>query len=117
MFFPPAARPRACGKKRRCPAGVKFPGGTGRYRGRGRAEVVGGIVVAFVAGLVAGRWVWLKWIPDLRAYLHARWVRAVRAAVATLPPAEREALLSPHRIASHVEWDEDVVQELAGGGQ
>ena len=94
------------------------PGEAGEREGR-MAGVVVGVVVAFVAGLVAGHWVWLRWIPGLRAYLHARWVRAVRAAVATLPPAEREALLLPHRVASHVEWD-DVVREeeiAAGGGQ
>jgi hypothetical protein len=92
------------------------PGEAGEEGGE---TVVGGIVVAFAAGVIAGRWVWGRWIPALRAYLYARWVRAVRAAVATLPPGEREALLLPHRIASHVEWD-DVVREeeiAAGGGQ
>lgn len=80
-----------------------------------------GAVIAFLAGLVAGHWVWTRWVPALRAYLHARWVRAVRAAVATLPPAEREILLRPScSRLSHVEWDfrEEAEEEiLAGGGQ
>lgn len=81
-----------------------------------------GAVIAFLAGLVAGHWLWTRWIPALRAYLHARWVGAVRAAVATLPPKEREALLFPRRL-SYVEWDipekleEEKEEEPVGGGQ
>lgn len=78
-----------------------------------------GVVVAFVAGIITGRWVWLFWLPALRAYLHARWVRAVRAAVATLSPTERQILLGPpcSRL-SHVEWDFREEEEvMTGGGQ
>lgn len=49
--------------------------------------------LAFAAGLAGGRWLWLSGVPAMQAYLHARWVNAVRAAVRMLPPSEREMLV------------------------
>lgn len=58
-------------------------------------ELVLAGLVGLLAGVVGGRWLWLCWVPAARAYLHARWVAAVRAAVRMLPPGERAALLGP----------------------
>lgn len=58
--------------------------------------IAGALVGAFVGGVVVGRLVWLRWVPALKAALHRRWVNAVRAAVETLPPAERWEVLGGH---------------------